>query len=121
MEDKLTVVVGGTLLIKVYSPTDEPLNQIHSKLKNGEYIAINSDNTILDTKTGNIVAGVKQRIYPVHGMVYNWGFNEGEEEEARLCNAMAEVAKKNGLDGNDLTHLFPAVLRMLKSDIEWSK
>lgn len=54
-------------------------------------------------------------------MVYNWGFNEGEEEEARLCNAMAEVAKKNGLDGNDLTHLFPAVLRMLKSDIEWSK
>ena len=65
-----------------------------------------------------IGAGTKQRIYPTHGMVYNWAFNEGEEEEARLCNAMAEVAKKNGLDGNDLNHLFPAVLRMLKSDIE---
>lgn len=40
MEDMLIVVVGGSLSIKVYSPTDEPLNQIHHKLKIGEYIAI---------------------------------------------------------------------------------
>lgn len=59
MEDNLTVVVGGTLLIKIYSPVDEPLNQIHHKLKSGEYVAINNDNTILDTKTGNIVADFK--------------------------------------------------------------
>jgi hypothetical protein len=34
---------------------------------------------------------------------------------------MAIVAEKNGLTANDLQHLFPAVLRMLKDTSAWSK
>lgn len=63
----------------------------------------------------------KRRIYPVNKLVSNWVFEEGEEAEATLCNSMAIVAEKNGLSGNDMHHLFPAVLRMIKSDIPWSK
>lgn len=60
-------------------------------------------------------------IYPTHPMVKNWMFTKEEFEEATLAQAMAQVAEKNGITGNHLQHLFPAVLRMLKSDIDWSK
>jgi hypothetical protein len=59
-------------------------------------------------------------ISPNHDMVKNWGFRDEEEQEAHLADAMAVVAEKNGLGANDLQHLFPAVLRMLKSDIRWA-
>jgi hypothetical protein len=54
-------------------------------------------------------------------MVQNWLFTEDNEDEAMLANQMAVVAEKNGLTVNDLQHLFPAVLRMLKSNSRWSK
>lgn len=62
-----------------------------------------------------------QKVYPANWMVKNWLFQEDEKDEATLAHAMAIVAEKNGMSSNDLQHLFPAVLRMLKSDIEWAK
>lgn len=59
-------------------------------------------------------------IYPIHPMVKNWRFEDGEEAEATLCHDMAVVAEKNGLSSNDLMHLFPASLRMLKSESKWA-
>lgn len=63
----------------------------------------------------------KRKIFPVNYLVKNWLFKEEEEEEATLAQAMADVAEKNGMDANDMSHLFPFVLRMLKSKIDWSK
>ena len=68
----------------------------------------------------NYRKGVKE-VFPAHTMVSHWLFTESTEEEAMLANQMAIVAEKNGMSANDLQHLFPAVLRMLKSDINWSK
>lgn len=62
-----------------------------------------------------------QKVYPANWMVKNWLFQEDEKDEATLAHAMAVVAEKNGMSSNDLQHLFPAVLRMLKSDIDWAK
>ena len=60
-------------------------------------------------------------VYPANRMVKNWLFQEDEKNEATLAHAMAVVAEKNGMSSNDLQHLFPAVLRMLKSNIDWAK
>ena len=60
-------------------------------------------------------------VFPTHWMVENWLFTEDTEEEATLANAMAAIAEKSGMDANNLSHLFPAVLRMLKNDSAWSK
>lgn len=62
-----------------------------------------------------------QSVFPAHWMVNNWLFTEDEHAEATLANAMAVVAEKNGMSSNDLSHLFPALLRTLKSDINWAK
>lgn len=64
--------------------------------------------------------GVRE-IYPANKLVNNWLFKEDEHDEALLAHFMANVAEKNGMSANDMNHLFPYVLRMLKSDIEWSK
>jgi hypothetical protein len=64
--------------------------------------------------------GVKT-VFPSHSMVQHWAFTEDTEDEAILANQMAVVAEKNGLTANDLQHLFPAVLRMLKNNSAWSK
>lgn len=63
----------------------------------------------------------EKQIFPNNNLVKNWLFKEGEEDEAILADSLAEVAEKNGLSANDLHYLFPYVLRMLKSDIDWSK
>ncbi len=63
--------------------------------------------------------GIKE-VFPAHDMVKNWLFTEDTEEEANLANAMAIVAEKSGMTVNDLQHIFPAVLRMLKNDTAWS-
>ena len=52
---------------------------------------------------------------------YNWQFPLEEEAEADLANAIAAVAKKNGLSNNDMSHVFPYILRMLKSNSVWAK
>ena len=62
-----------------------------------------------------------QEVYPAHPLVSNWIFNEDEHAEATLAHAFAVVAEKNGMSGNDIMHLYPAILRMLKSEIPWSK
>jgi len=58
---------------------------------------------------------------PVNKLNNNWLFVEGEEAEATLANAMAMVAEKNGITRNELMHMFPMVLRMLKSKSNWVK
>lgn len=60
-------------------------------------------------------------IRPAHPMVSNWVFSEEEAEEATLAHHMAIVAKKSGMTANDLHNIFPAVLRMLKNNSNWSK
>lgn len=65
----------------------------------------------------------KLEIYPTHRMVNNWLFEDTKEGiyEAELAHAMAQLAENNGMSANDLQHLFPAVLRILKSTSIWSK
>lgn len=60
-------------------------------------------------------------IYPTHPAVKSWRFEEDRKEEAMLCNAMAVLAEKNNVSINTLSHLFPAVLRMLKNDSLWAE
>ena len=64
--------------------------------------------------------GVMQ-IHPAHEMIKSWAFREDEMLHARLAQAMAEVAEQGGLNQNHLMYLFPAVLRMLKVESEWTK
>ncbi len=64
--------------------------------------------------------GIKE-VFPVHPMVQHWMFTEDTEAEAMLAHQMAVVAEKNGMTANDLQHIFPAVLRMLKNDSAWAK
>ena len=79
---------------------------------------LNSDaNQILNFKWRK---GVKQ-VSPAHSMINNWVFTEDTEQEAMLAHCMAAVAKKSGMTANDLQHIFPAVLRMLKNDSACSK
>lgn len=56
-----------------------------------------------------------------NALCYNWQFPLEEEAEADLVNAIAAVAKKNGLSNNDMPHVFPYILRMLKSNSIWAK
>lgn len=63
----------------------------------------------------------EKKVFPAHRMVNNWLFDENTEEEAALAHFMAVVAEKSGMSANDLQHIFPAVLRMLKNDSAWSK
>ena len=65
--------------------------------------------------------GGKQNVFPVNRLVKNWLFAEDEKDEAMLAHQMAIIAEKNGLSKNDIMHLFPYVLRMLKSEIDWAK
>lgn len=73
-------------------------------------------------------------IFPKHHSVRNWVFahkidpnaEDNREEievtlEANLADAMARVAEIYGVSVNQLQHLFPAVLRMLKSNSQWTK
>lgn len=64
--------------------------------------------------------GVKQ-VRPANSLVQHWLFTEETEAEAILANSLAIVGAKNGISSNDLAHLFPAILRMLKNTSEWSK
>ncbi len=59
-------------------------------------------------------------IYPANKLVKHWIFTEEEEKQAYLAHALGEVAEVNGVSTNDLAHLFPAILRMLKDKSEWA-
>lgn len=62
----------------------------------------------------------KYYISSKHKMIKHWGFSN--YDEMNLAEAMATIAEKNGVSVNDLQHLFPAVLRMLKdNNSDWSK
>lgn len=72
----------------------------------------------------------KNNYSPNFQAVKNWIFpydkdSEQDElraiEEANLADALARVGSRNGLTVNDFQHLFPAILRMLKSSSEWTK
>jgi hypothetical protein len=42
-------------------------------------------------------------------------------EEANLADAVSRVGLDNGLTHNDIQHVMPFILRMLKSNSEWAK
>ena len=56
---------------------------------------------------------------PKHRSVDNWRFSN--ESKAGFVNYMAAIAEENGMSANDLHHLVPAILRMLKSQTEWAE
>jgi len=62
----------------------------------------------------------EQKVFPAHHFVKNWLFKSDEKDEALLAHHMAVLAEKNGMSTNDMMHLFPYVLRMLKSEIPWA-
>lgn len=62
-----------------------------------------------------------QKVQPCNDLVKSWVFKEDEHDEATLAHVMGEIAQKNGLSANDMRHLYPYVLRMLKSDIAWAQ
>jgi hypothetical protein len=62
----------------------------------------------------------KEYINPVNPMISHWRFNEDEEDEARLANQLAVLSEKSGMTVNDLQHIFPAILRMIKNTSAWS-
>jgi len=57
--------------------------------------------------------------YPTHSFVASWVFQQALE--ANLADAIARVAEVNGMTRNDIMHLLPSILRMLKSSSEWTK
>mgnify|MGYP003537435615 CR=1 FL=1 len=61
------------------------------------------------------------KIYPLHPMVNMYEFNDDQEEEANLADAIAHVAVKNGLSNNDTMHLFPVIMRILKDKSAWGQ
>ena len=72
------------------------------------------------------------RVYPLHDLAKNMAFEMTAEEynasgssaaelEANLADAVARVAEHNGLSVNDVMHVFPYILRMLKSNSEWAR
>lgn len=50
-----------------------------------------------------------------------WTFAHDEVEEAKLAMHLSELAEKTGISPNDFQHIFPMVLRMMKSKSEWAK
>ena len=52
---------------------------------------------------------------------YEYDNEEQAKAECELADAMANVAEFNGLTANDLQHIFPMVLRILKSNSVWAK
>lgn len=62
----------------------------------------------------------KHTITPKHHFVGNWQFDAEEEDEAILADTVARIAEKNGLSNNNVSCIFPLILRMLKSKSAWS-
>ena len=56
-----------------------------------------------------------------NGMTDRQLFSKDDDMECHLLDAVARVAQKNKIGVNELSYLFPAILRMLRSDINWSK
>ena len=52
---------------------------------------------------------------------HHYSSEEEAKAEAELYDHLVTVGSMNGLTANDFTHLFPAVLRMLKSNSPWAK
>lgn len=84
-----------------------------------------------NTKIARITSETVQ-ISPLHDFCKSWVFehpndvNAGKEEEiadleANLADAVCRVAELNGLSINDAMHIFPFILRMLKSNSRWAK
>lgn len=76
----------------------------------------NSKTTLKRVKRSGEIA---IRNFPLHSMVSHFEFEENQIEEAHLCDAIAHVAVKNGLSNNDVMHLFPVIMRILKDKSAW--
>jgi hypothetical protein len=65
----------------------------------------------------------KTNCFPKHESVKNWQFEINPEEicQANLANALACLATVTGVNNNELQHIFPIVLRIMKSKGKWSK
>ena len=63
----------------------------------------------------------KDQLLVTNDLVYNWCFPLTEEAEAELVDSISTVAKKNGLSNDDMHHIYPMILRMLKSKSVWAE
>lgn len=75
----------------------------------------------IEWKVSNKKNTNKLDVFPKHPMVKHWLFSEETEAEAMLAHHVAVVAEKGGISVNQLQHLFPAILRMLKNKSDWAK
>jgi hypothetical protein len=63
----------------------------------------------------------EKTVFPCHRYVKSWCFKSEEEEEATFAHYAAHVAEKNGISVNEFHNIFPTLLRILKSNSNWSK
>lgn len=63
----------------------------------------------------------ERTIFPAHRMADDFMFDTDEEHEAAMVHFMAKICDKNGMTKNDLMHVIPFVLRMLKSKSKWAE
>jgi hypothetical protein len=54
-------------------------------------------------------------------LCHNWLFKADEVEEAQLAIHLAALGAKTGISMNDMQHIFPMILRMMKSNSGWAK
>ena len=71
--------------------------------------------------TPDFISGKKSSITPKNEMVKNWTFKISDSEEALVAFALGRLAEKTGMDKNELQHAFPTILRIMKSNSNWSK
>ena len=53
--------------------------------------------------------------------VDNYVFKDSEKEEATLMRAVIDMSKKYGISANEMNHIYPVILRILKSKSDWAK
>ena len=83
-----------------------------------------TENKKINTALVNIEIDQKDKelkYYPKHELVTNWQFPDTDLEEAELIHVLAKLSVKTGLSINQLQHIFPAILRMMKSNSIWAK
>lgn len=51
----------------------------------------------------------------------HWIFASSEVEEAKLAQQLSALGVKTGISMNEFQHIFPMILRIMKSKSDWSK
>lgn len=72
----------------------------------------------MNTPESTIENGLKIEVKT--SLCHNWLFKADEVEEAQLAIHLAELGVKTGISMNEFHHLFPMILRIMKSKSNWA-